>query len=167
MIKFCLNIGLISATLAVAACNAGPLLKTGSLTAKPTPAAPKPATSVDRALHVAATSIRAQRCGFYFDPAGLRTNFLAAEAARGTAGADLTKTGQSYDYTVKSIASKITNSEAYCTKERTASIKTSLQAALAGNFEPPVKKVVAQQGGLFDVFEADDVPKKFDPQRNL
>lgn len=123
--------------LVLAGCNAGPLLQTGSLTATATPAAPKVVTPIDRALHVGATSARAQKCGFYFDPVALRTNFLAAEAARGTPQDALTKTGQSYDYTTKSIAEKITDTDTYCSADRTAVIKPALQRALAGDFEPP------------------------------
>ena len=62
-----------------------PNLTTGSLS--PTPAAApevKPITPVDRALHIATTSARAQKCGYNFDPARLRESFLAAEPLRGT-----------------------------------------------------------------------------------
>jgi len=157
-----LSVGLLSLTLA--ACNAGPLLKTGSLST--TPAAPKPVSATERALHVGATSARAQKCGFYFDPDALRTNFLAAEAARGTPPDALAQTERSYVYTTKSIALKIPNAEVYCTAARTEKIKTSLQAALAGNFDPPVKKVVAatDNGGLLGLFDGDGEPeKKWDP----
>lgn len=150
------------ATLGLAACNAGSLLKTGSLTTAPAPVAPKPTTAIDRALHVAATSARAHKCGFYFDAAALRGNFLTAEGARGTAGEALTKAGQSYDYTALKVAASIKDSEAYCSKARTASIKKSLQVTLAGNFEPPVKKVAATSGGLAGLLESDSAPEAFD-----
>lgn len=156
------SFALTLAALSVTGCGAGSLLKTGSVSAQPVAAAPKPATSIDRALHVAATSARAQKCGFYFDAATLRTSFLAAETARGTTGDVITKAGQSYDYTALKVASTIKQTETYCTKARTASIKTSLQGALAGNFEPPVKKVVAQSSGLANLFETDSAgPEKF------
>ena len=134
--------------MALTACNAGPLLKTGSLTSAPVAAVPKPSTPVDRALHVAATSARAHKCGFYFDASALRTNFLAAEAALAPPAAELNKIGQSYDYTALKIAQSIKSTEKYCSKTRTASIKKSLQAALAGNFEPPPKKVTKKSTGV-------------------
>ena len=77
-------LAIASLSLVLAACNAAPLLQTGSLAPTAAEAPPKPATSVDRALSVAATSARAQKCGYYFDPNGLRANFLAAETQRGT-----------------------------------------------------------------------------------
>jgi hypothetical protein len=150
---------LAAATLGLAACNAGPLLKTGSLTSTEAAAPPLPAGPVDRALHVAATSVRAQKCGFYFDPVALRTNFLAAEAARGTPPEQLAKTGQSYDFTATSISSKITDPEKYCDANRTNTIKTSLQSVIAGNYEPPVKTAAPKSGGLLEFLEGDDTSK--------
>ena len=169
MIKnFTTSLAFTLTALIVAGCGAGSLLQTGSISKQPAAAAaaPKQATPIDRALYVAATSARAHKCGFYFDPAALRTNFLAAEAGRGTAGDLLTKAGQSYDYTALKVASSIKESDAYCTNARTASIKTSLQNALAGNFDPPVKKVVAQSSGLADLFETDSAgPEKFNKDK--
>lgn len=165
--------------LALAACNAAPLLQpgsliqTGSLTKPQAAVVPKVTTPTDRALYVAATAARAQKCGFYFDPAALRNNFLAAETARGTPPNAITRTGQSYDYTAKSISAKITKPETYCSKARTTVIKASLQNALAGNYEPPVKKKVVDNndGGLFGLFENVETKKTvfnpdhiYDPQ---
>ena len=115
-------------------------------------------------MHVAATSARAHKCGFYFDAPALRTNFLTAETTRGTAGDAVTKAGQSYDYTALKVAASIKDSAVYCTKARTASVKKSLQGALAGNFEPPVKKAATTSGGLANLLEADSTPKAFDPE---
>lgn len=155
------------AAVGLAGCNAGSLLQTGSVkpTATAATAQPQPATPIDRALHVASTSARAHKCGFYFDAPALRQSFLAAEAARGTDGALLTKAGQSYDYTALKVAASIKETEAYCSNDRTASIKNSLQKMLAGNFEPPVKKPVAASGGLASILESDVArPEKFDPE---
>lgn len=153
-------------TLLLAGCNAGPLLKTGSLSATAAPSAapaqPKPSTPVDRALFVAATSARAQKCGFYFDAGTLRSNFLAAEATRGTSVETLATIGKSYDYTALKVAASIKDSEAFCGRARTASIRKSLQGALAGNFEPPPKKAVASSGGIGDIFSYEAEPEKFD-----
>lgn len=159
--------GLATASLVFAACNAGPLLQTGSLSAATpvaAPATPKIASPVDRALHMGATSARAQKCGFYFDAAALRTNFLAAEAARGTPADGLAKTGQSFDFTTRSVASKITDSESYCTKDRTAVIKAALQKALAGDYEPPVETAAnSGSNGALSWLEGDAKSNKFNP----
>jgi hypothetical protein len=145
-----------SLSLVLAACNAGPLLQTGSLSPAAADAPPKQVTSVDRALHVAATSARAQKCGYYFDPNGLRANFLTAETQRGTGPGDLAKVTQAYDYTHRTISGKIANSAEYCGSEaRTDSIKSSLNKVLAGDFEPPPPKKADPGGGLFAMFESD------------
>jgi hypothetical protein len=145
-----------SLSVALAACNAGPLLQTGSLSPAATDAPPKQVTSIDRALHVAATSARAQKCGYYFDPNGLRANFLTAETQRGTGPEDLVKVTQSYDYTHRTISGKIANSAEYCASEaRTDTIKSSLNKVLAGDFEPPPPKKEDTGGGLFAMFESD------------
>jgi hypothetical protein len=150
---------LVAATLGLAACNAGPLLKTGSLAPAKAAAPPQPPGPVERALHVASTSVRAQKCGFYFDSVALRTNFLAAEAARGAAPDVLAKTGQSYDFTETTIGTKITDPEKYCNTSRTATVKTSLQSVLAGNYDPPVEAVKPQSGGVGSWFETYDAGK--------
>lgn len=153
----CLPLLLATASLSLAACNAGPLLQTGSLTAQPADAAPKPATPLDRALNAAATSARAQKCGYFFDPAALRANFLAAETQRGTAEPELTKVSQAYDYTHRTVAGKIANNDDYCASdERTAGIKTSLNRLLAGNFEAPAPEKKQESGGLFASFDLED-----------
>lgn len=145
------RLSLIVATLSFAGCNAAPLLQTGSLSAitAATPAAPKVVTPVDRAFHVAATSARAEKCGFFFDPVSLRTNYLAAEGQRGTPPDMLAKAEQSYDYTAKSVAAKITDSEQYCTTNQTTVIKAALQSTLTGNFDPPAEKPPEPDSGIF------------------
>lgn len=154
-----------SLSLALGACNAGPLLQTGSLSPAASEAAPKVASPMDRTIHIAATSARAQKCGYFFDPNALRTNFLAAEAQRGTAPENLAKLGQAYDYTNRTVAGKIADSESYCASDtRTATIKSSLQQALAGNFEAPAPKKQESSGGIFAGLESQDTgPKAFNP----
>lgn len=152
------------ASLMLAACNAGPLLQTGSLSPAATQA-PKAATPMDRTLHIAATSARAQKCGYFFDPNTLRANFLAAEAQRGTPPETLAKLGPAYDYTNRTVAGKIADSQTYCSSEaRTAQIKGSLNQALAGNFEAPAAKKEESSGGIFAGLESQDTgPKAFNP----
>ncbi len=76
--------------------------------------------------------------------------------------AELSKIGQSYDFTALKIAQSIKSSETYCSKARTATIKKSLQAALAGNFEPPPKVAKKTSGVFGSLLEADSAPAKFD-----
>jgi hypothetical protein len=153
------------ASLALAACNAGPLLQTGSISPGATATAPGSATPMDRTLHIAATSARAQKCGYFFDPNALRANFLAAEAQRGTPLETIAKLGPAYDYTNRTVAGKIADSESYCSSDaRTAEIKSSLQQVLAGNFEVPTSKKQEDTGGFFAAFGSDDTgPKAFNP----
>lgn len=153
-------LAIASLSLVLAACNAGPLLQTGSLAPTGAEAPPKPATSVDRALYVAATSARAQKCGYYFDPNGLRASFLAAETQRGTTPEDLAKVTQAYDYTHRTVSGKIANSEQYCASDtRTETIKSSLNRLLTGDFEPPPPSKEDSDGGLFAAFESTDTDK--------
>ena len=82
------------APLLLAACgSSAPSLSTGSLfgskadaaTPIAAPPPPPPATPEQRAAQVGATSARAVKCGYNFDPAKLKTSFLTAEAQSGTA----------------------------------------------------------------------------------
>lgn len=142
------RLGLVCLGLAVtlAGCSLGNAsLSTGSLfgsggDGKPAEApVAKAATPADRALHAGATSARAQRCGYVFDPAATRSAFLAYEAGQGTAGDLMAKTEKSYDYTVASIAKTVAANEAYCDDEQTAIIKRDLSKMLAGDFSAPSK----------------------------
>ena len=81
---------LTAGALLLAGCGSSSLT-TASLTgggaqpaqAAAAPAAPPPSDPTSRALQVGATSARAVRCGFYFDPARLKASFLASEMATG------------------------------------------------------------------------------------
>ena len=131
---------------ALGACSLGNAsLTTGALfgsgdAAKAAPAVVAVATPADRALHVGATTARAQRCGYVFDPAGTRAAYLAYEANQGTAGDVLGRTEKSYDYTVASVAKSIAGNDGYCDDEQTAIIKRDLTRVLAGDFSAPAAK---------------------------
>ena len=158
-------LALASLSLALAACNAGPLLQTGSLAPESAAATHNAATPVDRAIHAAATAARAQKCGYFFDPNALRANFISAETQRGASPDTLVKVSQAYDYTHRTIAGKISDSESYCASEtRTTTIKSSLNKLLAGDFEPPPPKKKETGGGLFAAFESNDTGQEaFNP----
>ncbi len=106
-------------------------------TASVTVPAPKPITAADRAVYVARISARAQKCGYNFDAAKLKTNFLAAETGRGTTADELAKIDQAYDLIVRRTAAAITAPAEYCNDKSTESIKRDLTGALAGQFDPP------------------------------
>ena len=122
----------------------------------------KPEDPKARVVQVAWTAARAQRCGFIFDPAKLKANFLAAEATRtGPTGAGAA-TEKVYDQTFASISVKIKADPDYCSKSKNGAIKADLQRHLAGNYDPnfPQEKKVASSG-FFDGLVSDDTPDKF------
>jgi hypothetical protein len=99
-----------------------------------------------RPVAVAWTSARARRCGFYFDPAKLRSSYLAYETGQGAAGEQLGKIQQSYDTTYKVISDQISSDKDYCSDKKTAEIKTDLQRHMAGDFTPKLPKPKADTG---------------------
>lgn len=109
---------------------------------------PPPSDPTSRALQVGATSARATRCGFYFDPAKLKANFLAAESAAGASPEQLQKIEREYEYTRLSVAKKIAEEADYCSEFKTQEIKRDLSRHLAGDFTPTPKKEDSNQGGL-------------------
>jgi len=104
-----------------------------------------------RPVQVAWTSARAQRCGFNFNAANLRGNFIAAEQRNGQPVDQVTKV---YDQTFAQIATQIAGQGDFCSDKKTAQIKADLTRHLAGDYTPnlPQPKVVAQKGW----FETDE-----------
>ena len=96
---------------------------------------------------LAPSSARAQRCGFYFDPAKLRTSYLAYES-RQSAGEQLAKAEKTYDSTFQAIRQRAASDPDYCTDAKSAEIKKELTRHLAGDFKPnlPKPKVVESCG---------------------
>lgn len=151
---------ILAAALALAGCSGSSALTTASLTgggngpaAAAAPAGPPPSDPTSRALQVAATSARATRCGFYFDPQKLKSSFLAAEAAQGAGPEQLQKIEREYDFTRASVAKKIAEDPGYCSDLKTQEIKRDLNRHLAGDFTPTPKKPEKQEGllaGLLD-----------------
>lgn len=136
----------------------------GSATTAAAPAAP-PSDPTSRSVQVAATSARASRCGFYFDPVKLKATFIAAEMAQGASPEQLQKIEQEYEYVRLSVSKKIAEEERYCDKLRTQEIKRDLNRHLAGDFTPTPKKEEPQQGflaGLMDSDGTEDKPFKAD-----
>lgn len=156
-------VGLIVGAGLVGGCSntASDLLSTGSLfSSKPAqPAAAPAATATDRAIQVGAVSARAQKCGYFFDPAKLRANFLAAETAQGLTPEQVAKLGQDYDTVLARVAAAIAKDAGYCGGGKTAEIKGDLGRHLAGDFAPPKK---ATEASTLMLLEADETTKAMD-----
>lgn len=132
--------GFLAASLG--GCGASlPKLSTGSLfganNAAPVDRNNDPAT---RTMDVAATSARALKCGYNFDPAKLKNNFLTTQSA--TAPGDLPKLTQIYDASFNTVSKALVGKPDYCTAEKTARIKLALNRHLAGDFTPSPPEVV-------------------------
>jgi hypothetical protein len=92
-----------------------------------------------RPTQVAWTSARASYCGFVFDPAQLRANFMSAEMQAGNTPEQMQKVERAYDYTLQSVAATIKDDLSYCTTERTAAIRVDLNRYLAGDYTPSAR----------------------------
>lgn len=139
------------AAVLLAACGAGSALTTGSLFGGPkeaeaTVAPPKPVTQADRLAQVAATSARAQRCAFYFDPNQLKASYLASEQAE-TSPEQMQKLDREFDGLRAKVLGALASDDGYCTEGRNRDIKASLTRHLAGDFNPP--QVKTAQGGAY------------------
>lgn len=148
----------------LAGCSNAPLpsLTTGSLfgskpdaQAAATPAA-APVVRNDptaRTLQVSRLAAKAQRCGFNFDPAKLKGNFMAAEGTQGGVDvAELGKLDKVYSGSFNGTFKAVSADEGYCSQGRTAHIKGDLMRHLAGDYAPgtPFKDPNAEDdGGLF------------------
>jgi hypothetical protein len=154
-------IGVVAAS--AAGCSSDGGLSTGTLiggnSANTAKALPNNNTATGRALHVGSVSGRATKCGFNFDAAALRANYLAAEATGGTAVADLGKIEGIYDSGYRGVLSAAARDPNYCNSKRTYVIKTALNKALAGDYAPPPLKV-KKDAGLFGGFLDQDVVEK-------
>ncbi|HEY8194319.1 MAG TPA: hypothetical protein VIF13_04660 [Hyphomicrobium sp.] len=127
------------ATASLGGCGASlPKLTTGSLFggAKPAVAAvDRNNDPLTRTMDVAATSARAIKCGYNFDPTKLKNQFLATQTAADPASAE--KLTQIYDTTFNGVSKAITDKGSdYCSAEKTARIKLALNRHLAGDFTP-------------------------------
>lgn len=152
---------MLAATLA--GCSGSNALSTGSLfgggnkaktaaAAAAAPAAPPPPRNdpVARAFSTGAVSARAQKCGFNFDPARLKSSYLAFEAQSGTPVEELAKSEKLYNVTQNSVAKAIATEPDYCTPARIAFIRGDLTRHLAGDFAPGQPKSFAKEDpGVF------------------
>jgi hypothetical protein len=143
---------LLAGTVLHAGCSNGSAsLTTGSTSVLP-PDAPSAISNEDpmaRPVAVAWTSARAKRCGFYFDPAKLRTSYLGYES-RQAAGEQYAKIEKIYDTTYKTTSEKVSLDVDYCSDRKALEIKADLERHLAGDYTPnlPKPKAVASCGFL-------------------
>ena len=154
--------------LVLAGCSGASGLSTASLTggdasaaAAAAPAAPPPSDPTSRALQVAATSARASRCGFYFDPSKLKASFITAEMAQGASPEELQKIEREYEFARSSVSEKIAEEAGYCDDFRTKEIKRDLNRHLAGDFTPTPKKEESQPGLFAGLMDGDGQEKPF------
>ena len=156
-----IRLGTAFLVLALAGCSNAPLpsLSTGSLMGKPdaVAAAVKPEAKNDpttRTLQVSRIAARAQRCGFNFDAAKLKGNFMAAEGAQpGSDVAQLGKLDSVYNSSFAGTLKAITKEGDYCSDARTAHIKSELARHLAGDYAPGTAfkdPNAADNGGILD-----------------
>ena len=118
----------------------------------------------DRAFQAGAVSARAIKCGYNFDAVQLRTAYLAHEVGRGASDADVANLQKVYDVAHSGVTKATAEDPNYCNDKRTGQIKTDLGRLLAGDFEPPQRKVVQKQeegifSGWFDGGNEDKGPK--------
>ncbi len=165
---------LCGSTLALASCgdSAKKLLATGSLfgdsAKKPVQVAAAKPDPTARPIQVGWVSARATKCGFFFDAAKLKQQYLAAEAATGLPLDQLNKLSLTYEYSRKSTALKIAKAEGYCSDARAKAIRTDLQRHLAGDYSPTPRIIKAKGNSpnwLADL--GDSGPEKFNADKIL
>lgn len=163
------NAILAAVAVLAAGCSSGSGVTTGSLfggSSQPSAAAAPVDnnTPTGRALHVGTVTARAVKCGYNFDAAAVRSNYLAAEASSGLAIGDLGKVERIYDTGYRGVMSAAAAEPNYCNSKRTASIKGDLNKILAADYSPPPPAKVANDGvfgGLFDQDVVEDKGPKF------
>ena len=137
---------LLACTALHAGCgNSASGLTTGSTDTPGASATPDP---MARPVSVAWTSARAQRCGFHFDPAKLKVNYLGYERTQGTDVDRLAKVERAYDSSFKITSDRISGDADYCTDRKGLDIKADLQRHLAGDYSPnlPAAKAATNCG---------------------
>ena len=155
-------------SLAVASCGSSNALTTGSVSgpsAASAAGAPQSATPSERALYVAATVSRAQRCGFHFFPDQIRTSYISAETSAGTPPEMIARITKEYDFTRSSVTGSIAREEGYCTEGRSREVKAALARLHAGDFNPPAAKPEPGLLGWLDNSGAPDRRTRLDGEK--
>lgn len=145
-------------TASLGGCGSMPSLTTGSLfgggdkkaadAGPPKPVAPAD-TAMNRAFQVGLVSARAVKCGFNFDPARVKGNWLASEAKAGTPVDEIGKAEKVYNVGFNGVAKAVAGNADYCTAKKTKEIKEDLGLLLSGNFKPqPFRPKEEEDEGL-------------------
>lgn len=150
---------------ALTGCSGTPSLTTGSILGGPAKPAVDPASVNDptnRAFQVGTVSAKAIKCGYNFDPAKLKNNYLTYERTLAP-GTDIAKVERIYDVSFNGIAKAVAGDSEFCSDEKTKAIKADLSRHLAGDYTPAIKPKVAQDDvGLFgSVFAGDSDGKGY------
>jgi hypothetical protein len=161
----CAGILLALVAAALTGCSAASSLSTGSILggpAKPTAAEPGSINDpTNRAFQVGTVSAKAIKCGFNFDPAKLKNNYLTYERTL-VPGADLSKVEKIYDVSFNGVAKAVAGEADYCSDEKTKAIKADLTRHLAGDYTPAIRPKQVEQDGVFDsIFAGDNDGKEF------
>jgi hypothetical protein len=137
-----------------------PSITTGSILGGPEKPTADPSSVNDptnRAFQVGTVSAKAIKCGFNFDPAKLKINYLNYERSLAS-GADMAKIEKVYDVSFNGVAKAVAGDADYCSDAKTKAIKADLARHLAGDYSPaPRPKVAAEDSdGIFgNVFSGD------------
>lgn len=100
-----------------------------------------------RTMDVAATSARALKCGYNFDPVKLKGQFIASETAANPA--DAPKLSQVYDTAFNGVSKALAEKGAdYCSELKAAKIKLALTRHLNGDYKPSPPEPPEDGGGL-------------------
>jgi hypothetical protein len=119
-------------------------------------------TATGRAIQVGSVAARAVKCGFNFDPAKLKSAFLASEAQAGLGVDELAKTEKVYGVAYSGVAKGVQGDSAYCTDRKSAEIKSDLTRHLAGDFSPAPPREKADDSiwaSFFDNASVENGPK--------
>jgi hypothetical protein len=152
--------------LVLAGCSGSSGLTTASLLGDDKPKGPVNDAPA-RAFQVGTVSARAVKCGFNFDPAKLKLNYLAYERQQPTT-TDIAKIERMYDVSFNAVAKAVASQGEYCSDAKTKVIKADLGRHLAGDFTPSAAPPQQDDGSLFSGWgsastEDKRMPTPFDP----
>lgn len=143
------SLALIAAA-ALAGCSGASSLSTGSILGgaeKPSDAGPVN-DPMARALQVGTISAKAVKCGFNFDPAKLKTSYIAYERNLSGPSADTSKVERIYDVAFNGVAKAVAADAEYCSEDKTRIIKADLKRHLAGDYTPSPRQEEPEEEGL-------------------
>jgi hypothetical protein len=149
-----------------------PSLTTGSILggpAKPPTADPTSVSNpTNRAFQVGTVSAKAIKCGFNFDPAKLKNNYLTYERTLAPT-ADMAGIEKVYDVSFNGVAKAVAGESDYCTDDKTKAIKTDLSRHLAGDYTPTARlKDAANDDGIFgNLFAGDTSGQEYDSRKRV